>query len=154
LKCRCLKWACMTHLDIWSSNYGQTKGQESNWQFDFQPLKVGNRLAFLAFRWRATYHWKVLDKGYNFTSDLIAIKGFHAKFKAPKIMGIPTVGIPRLPFGNPDTKCHLNVGLMERRKIYYKREGGGFPQVWAMVSLVSSRLPVACPNTKSVQTMH
>ncbi len=27
-------------------------------------------------------------------------------------------------------------------------EGGGFPQVWAMVSLVSPELPVACPSTE------
>ncbi len=30
-------------------------------------------------------------------------------------------------------------------------EGGGFPQVRVMVSQVSPRLPVACPNTESVQ---
>ncbi len=28
-------------------------------------------------------------------------------------------------------------------------EGGGFPQVRAMVNHVSPRLPVACPSTKS-----
>ncbi len=50
-------------------------------------------------------------------------------------------------------KCHLDVGLVERHIIYYKGEGGGFPQV-AMVSLVSSRLPVVRPSTKSAQTMH
>jgi hypothetical protein len=27
-------------------------------------------------------------------------------------------------------------------------EGGGFPQVWAMMSQVSLELLVACPNTK------
>jgi len=27
-------------------------------------------------------------------------------------------------------------------------EGGGFPRVRAMVSLVSPKLPVACPSTK------
>jgi len=27
-------------------------------------------------------------------------------------------------------------------------EGGGFPRVWAMVSLVSPGLPVAYPSTK------
>jgi hypothetical protein len=27
-------------------------------------------------------------------------------------------------------------------------EGGGFPRVWAVVSLVSPRLLVACPNIK------
>jgi hypothetical protein len=37
LKCRCLKWACMTHLDIYSRSYGKKQGCESNWQFDSQP---------------------------------------------------------------------------------------------------------------------
>jgi len=57
-------------------------------------------------------------------------------------------------FGNPGTKCHLDVGLVERHKVYYKGEGGGFPQVRAVVSLVSLRLPVAHLNTKNAPTMH
>jgi hypothetical protein len=60
---RCLKWACMTHLNIWNTSYGQKKGRESNWQFDFRPLKVGNRPDLLACRWHATDRWKDLDKG-------------------------------------------------------------------------------------------
>jgi len=32
-----------------------------------------------------------------------------------------------LSFGNPGTKCHLDVSLMERQRLYYKREGGDFP---------------------------
>jgi len=28
-------------------------------------------------------------------------------------------------------------------------EGGGFPRVWAVVSLVSLGLPMVCPSTKS-----
>jgi hypothetical protein len=54
LKCRCLKWACMTHLDIWNKSYDQKKGNESNWQFDSRSLKVRNWLNFLAYRWCAT----------------------------------------------------------------------------------------------------
>jgi len=34
LKHRCLKWARITHLDIWNTSYGQKKGRESNWQFN------------------------------------------------------------------------------------------------------------------------
>jgi hypothetical protein len=30
----------------------------------------------------------------------------------------------------------LDVAPVESCKVYYKREGGGFPQVWAVVSLV------------------
>jgi len=39
LKCSCPKWPRMSHLDICSPSYGQKKGRESNWQFDFRPLK-------------------------------------------------------------------------------------------------------------------
>jgi len=64
------------------------------------------------------------------------------------------LGISGLPFGSPGTKCHLDVGLMERHKVYYKGEGGGFPQVRAVVNLVSLSLPMVRPSTKSVPTMH
>jgi hypothetical protein len=47
LKRRCLKWARVAHLDIWNTSYGQKKCQESNWKFDFRPLKVSNQPDFL-----------------------------------------------------------------------------------------------------------
>ncbi len=56
------------------------------------------------------------------------------KLWAPKVARVLIVGISRLPLG---TKCHLDVGPMEKHKVYYKGEGGGFPQVWVVVSLVS-----------------
>ncbi len=59
-----------------------------------------------------------------------------------------------LPLGNPKTKCHLDVGFMERHIVYYKGEGDGFPQVKAVVSLVSPNLHVVCPSTKNVSIMH
>jgi len=69
-------------------------------------------------------------------------------------LGLRHLGISELPFGSPETKCHLDVGLVERHIIYYKGEGGGFPQVRTVVSLVSPSLFVARPSTKSAQTMH
>jgi hypothetical protein len=74
LKCRYRKWPRIGHLDICSPSYGQKKGRESNWQFDSRPLKVGNRpLPDIWFE-SATWRWKDLDKGYNFGSDLVAIR--------------------------------------------------------------------------------
>jgi len=69
-------------------------------------------------------------------------------------MGVPTLGILRFSFGNPRTKCHLDVGLVERHKVYYKGEGGDFPQVQAMVSLMNPSLPMARLSTKNAPTMH
>jgi hypothetical protein len=80
-------------------------------------------------RWHAIYRWKALDKGYNFALDFISIGGLHVKLWAPKVMEVLVAGISRLSFGSPETKCHLDVGLVERHKVYYKGEGGGFPQV-------------------------
>jgi len=154
LKRRCLKWARITYLDIWNTSYGQKKGRELNWQFDSRPLKVKNHPDFLACRWCATYCWKALDEGYNFVLDLISIRGLHTKLWGPKVAKVSTLTISGLPLGSPGTKSHLDVNLVERHKIYYKGEGGGFPQVRAMVSLVSSSFPVVHPNTKSAQIMH
>jgi hypothetical protein len=93
LKQYCLKWAHMTHLDIWNTSYGEKKGQESNWHFDSRPLKVKNWPDFIACRWRVTYRWKVLNEGYNFASDLISIGGLHAKLWGLKVFGVPTLAI-------------------------------------------------------------
>jgi hypothetical protein len=97
---------------------------------------------------------KALNDGYNFASKFISIIGLHAKLWAPKVAKIPIVRISGFPLRSPMTKCHLDVGLVKRHKVYYKGEGGGFPQVWTMVNLMNPSLPVACPNTKSAPTMH
>jgi hypothetical protein len=52
-----------------------------------------------------------------------------------------------LPWESWDKK-HLDASAMERCKEYYMGEGGGFPQIRAMVSLMSPKLPVVCPSTK------
>ncbi len=48
------------------------------------------------------------------------------------------------------------MSVTGRHKEYYMREGGGFPQVRAVVSLVSPvslELPVACLSTKGALEM-
>jgi hypothetical protein len=43
LERRYLKWALISHLDIWNTSYGQKKGRESNCQFDSRLENVRNR---------------------------------------------------------------------------------------------------------------
>jgi hypothetical protein len=156
LKCKCLKWARIAHLDIWNTSYGQKKGRKSNWQFDSRPLKIRNQPNFLACRQRVTYRWKALNKGYNFSLDLITVGGLHKKLCAFKVAGVPVVAISRLPLGSPETKNHLDVVPIERRKVYYKGEGGGFPQVWAVVNLVCLSCPwfILAPKVLQLRTNH
>ncbi len=91
-----------------------------------------------------TYCWKAVDKGYNFASNPILIRGLHTKLWTPKVAGVS------LPTGSPETKCHLGVGPVAMHKVYYKGEGGGFPLVWALVNSVSPCLPMVRPCTKSI----
>jgi hypothetical protein len=155
LEHRCLKWVRMTHLDTWNTSYGQKKGQESNWQFDSRPLKVRNLPNFLACKWRATYHWKTVDEVYNFALDLISIRGLYTKLWAPQRRKSPN-------FRNFKTS-HLGVSGQKAiwmlvpwpaTKYTIRGEGGGFPQVRAMVSLVSLSLLVVHSSTKSVLALH
>jgi hypothetical protein len=145
LERRCLKWAWMTHLDIKHISYGQKKGWESNWQFDYQPLKVKNCPNFVC-RWCTTYRWKDLNEEYNFASNLILIRGLQTKLWAPKVIGVSILGISRFPFRNPGTKYHLGASSMARHRVHYKGEGGGFPQGQVMVKLVSPKSLVIHPN--------
>ncbi len=50
------------------------EGQRIKMSIDFRPLKVKNRLDLLTYRWRATYRWKALNKGYNFASYFTSIE--------------------------------------------------------------------------------
>jgi hypothetical protein len=111
----------------------------------FSTTKIRESPQFPSYRWHATYRWKALDKGYNFSWDLISIKALHTKLWTPKVTKIPTLGISRLQLG---TKWHLGASRVARHRIYYKEEGGGFPQVQAVVSLVKPWLPVAYSCTK------
>ncbi len=88
LKCRCPKWPHMSHLDICSTSYGWKKGQESNWQFDSRPLKVGNRPDPGVRRWSATQCWKALKEGYKFALNLVPIGGQSEKLWTPKVLGV------------------------------------------------------------------
>jgi hypothetical protein len=94
------------------------------------------------------------QQGLQLALDLISIGSLHAKLWGLKVARVLTLAILRLPLGSPRTKCHLDVGFVERHKVYYKGEGGGFPEVRAVVNLMSLNLPVARPSTKSAPTMH
>jgi hypothetical protein len=52
-----------------------------------------------------------------------------------------TETISGLHFGSPNKMCHLDVASAASCKEYYMGEGGGFPRVRAVVSLV-------CPSAR------
>jgi hypothetical protein len=108
LKRRYRKWPRIDHLNIYSPNYGQKKGWESNWQFDSQPLKVGNRPA-PDVRWgSATCRWKDLNEGYKIGSDLVPIRGRGEELWRSKVLGVQP-GHIRDNFGTPFQEFRENV---------------------------------------------
>jgi hypothetical protein len=138
----------MGHLDICSTRYGKKKGRESNWQFDSRSLKVGNRLDLGACRCSMIHRWKGLEEKYKFSWDFILIGGLSKELWPRKILGVQIRIVSGLLLGSLERKNHSDVGVVERRKEYYMGESGGFPWVWAVVSLVNLESPVACPSIK------
>jgi hypothetical protein len=77
-------------------------------------------------------------------------------------MGLQSCKSPNLgDFGTPtwesrDKKSHLDVGPVERCRVYYKGEGGGFPQVRTVVSLMCPCCPwlVLAPKVLQLRTNH
>jgi hypothetical protein len=91
--------------------------------------------------WIFLYHWKALNESYNFASDCTSIEGLLAKLWGSKVAGVPAGEISRLPLKSPGKNNHLDVASVESCRVYYKGEGGGFPQVRAVVSLVCPCCP-------------
>jgi len=114
LKCRCPKWPRMSHLDICNTSYGRKKGQESNWQFDFRPLKVGNRPDFSVCRWSETHHWKALKDSYNFGLNLVPIRVWGEKLWTPKVPGVQTGTVSELHFGSLGKKRAIWMQVRRR----------------------------------------
>jgi hypothetical protein len=139
LKCRCQKWARMSHSNICSTSNGWKKG----------PLKVENWPNPSVWRWSATHRSKALKARYKFASDLIPIRGLTKELWMPKVLRVQTGTVLGLLLGSPGKKCHLNVGAIGKHREYYMGEGGGFPWVWAMMNHVSLGSPVACLSTLS-----
>ncbi len=136
LKCRCPKCPCMSHLDIFSPSYGRKKGQESNWQFDSWPLKVGKRPLPDVCKWSVMGHWKALEESYNFGWDLTPIGGWSQELWMFKVPGVQPGTVSGLLLGSLGKMCHSDVAPAGSCREYYMGEGGGFPWVRAVVSLV------------------
>jgi hypothetical protein len=66
----------------------------------------------------------------------------------PKVLGVQIGTVSGLLLESLGKKCHSDVASAKSCREYYMGEGGGFPQVRAVVSQVSPMLPVACFSTK------
>jgi hypothetical protein len=133
---------------------------ESRWtpktsKSDFRGSKLNGS-------WRSLYHWKALGTQMSKMGSHCSFRHLKHKLwpkegpgvKLPiwlpikksrestrnvlkmlwgsKVAGVPTGAIS----GVPREKSHLDVGSVASHRVYYKGEGGGFPQVRAMVNLV------------------
>jgi hypothetical protein len=71
-------------------------------------------------------------------------------------VGVSVGAISGLPRGSPGREKPFGCSHVERCRVYYKGEGGDFPQVRAMVSLVCSCCPwfVLAPKVLQLCTNH
>jgi hypothetical protein len=152
LKRRCLKWACMTHLDIWNISYGQKKGRKSNWQFDFRPLKVENQPDLLACRWHATHCWKGRRRLQLCFRPHLNLR-FACEVMVPKIARVAILAISRLPLRSLGKKA-IWMWASWRGTNYTIRGRWWLPPSPGHGESCDSKLPVVHPSTKSVLTMH
>jgi hypothetical protein len=149
-KFRCWKWARMGHLDIYNTSYGKKKGRES---------------VKLAVWLPTTKSWELTRPQcvqVECDTPLESSRGELQVCFRPHSIGdlnkelwprkIPGVQIGIIS-GSPGTKIHSDVGAIERHRVYYMEEGGGFLRVRAVVNQVNPELPVACPSTKGVTTL-
>ncbi len=81
---------------------------------------------------------------------------FSQSYGAPKSRESQLAGFRDSHSGILGEKSHLDVGSMASHRVYYKGEGGGFPQLRAVVSLVCPCCPwfVLAPRVLQLCTNH
>jgi hypothetical protein len=95
--------------------------------------------------------WRELQHCFRFNLD----RRSEQTVIIPQSCGNSNLGSFETPnVGSPGTKNHLDVGTAERCREYHMGEGGGFLRIRAVVSLVSPKLSMACPNIKVFQTVY
>ncbi len=122
LKCRCLKWPCMSHSDIYNTSYGRKEG--------IDPIPVcagGVKHTVGKLSKRATSLLQTSSQSEVWTRS----------YELPKVPRVQTETVLGLLLGNHGTKSHSDVSAVSKRREYYMGEGDGFPRVRAMVSQVS-----------------
>ncbi len=104
-----------------------TKSQEST---SFQR-RLEKCDTVLASSWQKLQHWFRTRPNPSLGRGVMAAQSF----------GSPTGTISGFHFESPNKMCHSDVAFATSRREYYMGEGGGFPRVGAVVSLV-------CPSAR------
>jgi len=68
--------------------------------------------------------------------DLVLIRLCSRELWTPKVPGLQPGIVSGLQLGSPRKNSHLDVAFAKSCIVYYMREGGGFPWVRVVVSLV------------------
>jgi hypothetical protein len=100
--------------------------------------------------------WHIVERDTTLLQTAPQSKVFLQSYGASKLRESWLARFRDSHSGVPGEKSHLEVGPVERCRVYYKREGGGFPQVQAMVSLVCLCCPwlVLAPKVLQLCTNH
>ncbi len=149
LKHQCLTWAHMIHLNTYNISYGQKKGRESKCQFDSWPLKVRNHPELGVCKWCVTYIEKILTRVTTLLQTSPQLEVCMRSYGLPKWRESQF-----WEFWDSRKNWHLGVAHVANHREYYKGENGGFPQVWAVMSLMNLCMFVVHPCTKSVPIIH
>jgi hypothetical protein len=111
-----------------------TKSQKSTW---FRCVQVKCDMPLESSRWE-------LQLGL----DLVPIQAWGEKLWMPKVPRVQTETVSGFLLGSLGKKHHSDVASARSCKEYYKGEGGGFPQVRAVMSQVSPSCPWLVPTPK------
>jgi hypothetical protein len=140
----------MGHLNICNTSYGKKKGWESNWQFDSRPIKSRESTGPQGVQVKCDTSLENSRQELQVCFRPHPNSRFEKRVTSPQSVKSPN----RDSFGTPpweswDKKPFGCRCREEAQRILY---GGRWwlPRVQAVVSLVSPKSPVACPNTKSV----
>jgi hypothetical protein len=136
LKRRCLKWAHITHLESEAQIMAKRRAGSQNGNLTPDHKKSGIDPICLAAGGVPHTIGKLLTRATTLLQTTLRSEVFLQSYGAPKSRESHLVRFRDSHLRVLGEKNHLYVASMASHRVYYKGEGGGFPQVRAMVRLV------------------
>jgi len=123
---------------------------------DSRPKKIGNQPIYLASEGVQHIVEKLSTRASTLLQTASRSEVCSQIYGVPKSRESQSTRFRDSHSGVMREKSHLDVGYVASHRVYYKGEGGGFPQVWAVVSLVCPFCPwlILAPKVLQLCTNH
>jgi len=153
---RCLKWVHIAHLESKTQVMAKRRAENQIASLTPDQKKLGIDSIYLTAEGMQHTIRKLSTRIITLFKTTSRFEVYSQSYGVPKSQESQLARFRDFHLRVPEENSHLDVGSVANHRVYYKGEGDGFPQVWAVVNLVCPCCPwlILAPKVFQLCTNH